>query len=165
VRYCVASSTLILNEEDWIPSYLSNATAIAIRDFMTKSMEDEDGYIYAFEIRSKLSHTRAKTVELESTPGPSELDLISIKVGRSVNVIKRLDEWDKQCRSKDQVFRGYWPSARSIDEDAADFTNGRLAPGPKGRNIRRLERYFFQTRLVNLPLCSSIVEVGSPASC
>ncbi|KIY66061.1 hypothetical protein CYLTODRAFT_355702 [Cylindrobasidium torrendii FP15055 ss-10] len=80
--------------EDYIPSWLQPETQALLRVEMAKarSKADEEGYIYVFEIRD-----------------PADKDHVQLKVGRTVNVVKRLNEWGKQCGSKEQVLRGWFP--------------------------------------------------------
>ncbi len=87
-------------------------------------------------------------------PDKTMPDLLSIKVGRSNNVNRRLGEWERQCPSKELIFRGYWPSTRPDVEDAADFNKGTLYPTAKGKNVRRLERYCYLT------LTTSCIQLG-----
>lgn len=54
-----------------------------------------------------------------------------------MNVVKRIDEWSKQCGSKEQVLRGYWPSGL---EDDGPLMRGMVEPGPPGPRCYRLER-------------------------
>ncbi|EPQ58570.1 DUF1766-domain-containing protein [Gloeophyllum trabeum ATCC 11539] len=79
-----------------------------------RSAADEPGYIYAFEILPPAKH-------------------IHLKVGRATNPVKRLDQWSKQCGSREQVLRGYWPWG-----DGA--MRGRLQVGPPGPWCHRVER-------------------------
>lgn len=65
-------------------------------------------------------------------------DRIFLKVGRTVHIVKRMDEWSKQCGSKEQVLRGYWPSG--LDDDEGPMMRGMVAPGPPGPFCYRLER-------------------------
>ncbi|KAL0960233.1 hypothetical protein HGRIS_011866 [Hohenbuehelia grisea] len=114
--------------KDWIPSHLQADTQVSLRVEMEKSKSDRDeaGYIYTFEIRDL------------SSP-----DTIKLKVGRAVNLVKRLDEWGKQCGSKEQIPRGWYPGV--ADDDGTDggglsMLKGRIRPGPKGPWCHRLER-------------------------
>lgn len=70
-------------------------------------------------------------------PDDDVTDRIQLKVGRTVNVVKRIDEWSKQCGSKEQVLRGYWPSG--LDDDGP-LMRGMVEPGPPGPRCYRLER-------------------------
>lgn len=93
------------------------------------SLSDKDGYIYAYEIRN-----------------PKTPDEVHIKVGRAINLVKRLDEWGKQCGSKEVILRGWWPG--TVEDDGADdsvngsvsLMKGRVKPGEKGKYCHRLER-------------------------
>jgi len=61
-----------------------------------------------------------------------------LKVGRTVNLTRRINQWSKQCRSKDQILRGWWPNG--LSEDVGSFMKGRVEAGDKGRWCHRLER-------------------------
>jgi hypothetical protein len=115
--------------EDWIPSYLQAATQVALRIEMEKARTQSDvpGYIYTFEIRE----TR-------------ESETIKLKVGRAVNLVKRIDQWGKQCGSKEQVLRGFYPGAVEPDNNTGEgntsLMKGRVIAGEKGPWCHRLER-------------------------
>lgn len=58
--------------------------------------------------------------------------------------MKRIDQWGKQCGSKEQVLRGWWPGTVE-DEDGDPAANvslmkGRVKAGDKGPLCHRLER-------------------------
>ncbi|KAH8833902.1 hypothetical protein DL96DRAFT_1666885 [Flagelloscypha sp. PMI_526] len=110
-----------LEFEDWIPGYLQPDTQLALRVEMEKarSLSEKPGYIYTFEIRD-----------------PNSPKTIKLKVGRAVNLNKRIDQWAKQCKSKEQVLRGWYPSK----EDPDSLMKGRVDPGPPGGACHRLER-------------------------
>ena len=40
---------------------------------------------------------------------------LMLKVGCTKKLIKRLDDWDKQCASKEQMLRGWWPNGTQKD--------------------------------------------------
>ena len=67
-----------------------------------------------------------------------------LKVGRAVNLVKRIDQWGKQCGSKEQILRGWWPGA--VEDDDGDgaangsLMKGRVKAGNKGPLCHRLER-------------------------
>jgi hypothetical protein len=66
-------------------------------------------------------------------------DEVKLKVGRAVNLVKRIDQWGKQCGSKEQVLRGWWPD----EEDSASkgsLVKGVVKAGEKGSYCHRLER-------------------------
>ncbi|TRM62760.1 hypothetical protein BD626DRAFT_548577 [Schizophyllum amplum] len=118
--------------KDWIPEYLEADTKVALRAEMEKSrtLSDEAGYIYTFEIRD-----------------PSNPSSIKLKVGRAVNLNKRIDQWGKQCSSKEQVLRGWYPgvvepddSDHPVPDGAVSLMKGRVRPGAKGAWCHRLER-------------------------
>ncbi|CAE7113759.1 unnamed protein product [Rhizoctonia solani] len=115
---------------EWVPDYLQTDTQAALRAEMEKpaSASDKDGYIYAYEIRN-----------------PKTPNEVHIKVGRAVNLVKRLDEWSKQCVSREVIIRGWWPGTIE-DNDQDDSANsvsllkGKINPGEKGKYCHRLER-------------------------
>ncbi|KAI6036927.1 hypothetical protein PISMIDRAFT_685748 [Pisolithus microcarpus 441] len=114
--------------KDYVPEYLRVDTQMALKEEMARapSRSDRPGYIYTFEIRD-----------------PSTAHLIRLKVGRTVNLKKRLDQWDKQCGSREQVLRGWWPG--TVEPDADNGTNGsllraQLKAGDPGPLCHRLER-------------------------
>ncbi|KAL1677029.1 hypothetical protein EV122DRAFT_215066 [Schizophyllum commune] len=118
--------------KDWIPEYLEPDTKVALRAEMEKSrtLSDEPGYIYTFEIRD-----------------PNSPSTIKLKVGRAVNLNKRIDQWGKQCSSKEQVLRGWYPgivepddSDHPVPDGAVSLMKGRVRPGAKGAWCHRLER-------------------------
>lgn len=81
--------------------------------------------------------TEHKSVD-PRTPGK-----LHLKVGRAVNLVKRIDQWGKQCGSKEQVLRGWWPGTVEDDDDAAangSLMKGRVKAGDKGPLCHRLER-------------------------
>jgi len=118
--YSRAQPTEWIKFEDWIPDYLTPETKAALRVEMEKpsSDKDEPGYIYTYEIRK----------------GPNQ---VLLKVGRAVNLVKRIDEWSKQCGSKEVILRGWWPG--TVEEDTS-LIKGRVKAGEKGKYCHRLER-------------------------
>jgi len=145
------------------------------------SPSDVPGYIYTFEIRgwsfcpSKICH-HLSTFVLD----PKRPSIIQLKVGRAVNLVKRLDQWDKQCGSKVQIVRGWWPG--TVEDDSDDGTNGSLLkgnikagePGPLCHRVERLVHIELADLVVHTPYLdpkfpkvdnsdSSPSGVGSPA--
>ncbi|KAE9403324.1 hypothetical protein BT96DRAFT_1017035 [Gymnopus androsaceus JB14] len=118
---------------DYIPPYLHPDTQVALRVEMEKprSQSDVEGFIYTFEVRDP------------KDPTPPT---ISLKVGRAVNVVKRLNQWGKQCGSKEQVLRGWYPGEVDNESDEANDTvgqslmKGRVKAGGRGVWCHRLER-------------------------
>ncbi|KAJ7168248.1 hypothetical protein C8R43DRAFT_983693 [Mycena crocata] len=123
---------------DFIPPYLSPETQIALRVEMEKvrSPKDTEGYIYTFEIRD---------------PDSSQIQL---KTGRTTHLVRRLDQWNKQCSSKEHVLRGWFPGG--VDPDtglpATSLMKGRVDAGIKGPACHRLER------LIHLELADLVAE-------
>lgn len=58
-------------------------------------------------------------------------DDVHLKVGRTVNLVKRMDQWAKQCESKEQVLRGFWPGDGSADP--SNLMKGRIKAGNPGK--------------------------------
>ncbi|KAG6831937.1 hypothetical protein H0H92_006538 [Tricholoma furcatifolium] len=135
---------------DYIPSYLHPDTQVALRVEMEKARSPSDvpGYIYAFEIRD-----------------PDAKDTVKLKVGRAVNLVKRIDQWEKQCGSKEQVLRGYYPGPTSKpDGDGRDdsLMKGRLKAGDIGPWCHRMDLSASSMYLVpNWPNVSP--QIGSPS--
>jgi hypothetical protein len=59
------------------------------------------------------------------------VETIQLKVGRAVNLVKRIDQWSKQCSSKEQIIRGWYPGTVEADEDEQSLMKGRIKPGVK----------------------------------
>lgn len=128
---------------DYIPQYLQRDTQLALRVEMEKaaSTSDVPGYIYTYEIRD-----------------PKRLNIIQLKVGRAVNLTKRLDQWGKQCGSKVPIVRGWWPGTVE-DESGDDGTNGSLLtgnikagePGPLCHRVERLVHIELADLVVHTP--------------
>jgi Meiotically up-regulated gene 113 len=62
--------------------------------------------------------------------------------------VKRIDQWDKQCGSKEPVLRGWWPGTVEADDS---LMKGRVKAGEKGKWCHRLER------LIHLELADLVV--------
>ena len=78
--------------------------------------------------------------------------MIHLKVGRAVNLNKRIDQWGKQCGSKEQVLRGWWPGTVEDGGDGdVSLMKARIKAGDKGANCHRLER------LVHLELADLVL--------
>ena len=115
-------------------------TQLALRTEMEKptATADEPGFIYAFEIRGSfvfgLCHALADVdlVDHKKTE-------IQLKVGRSVNLNKRFNEWDKQCRSREHIPRGWWPGAVE-DDHSGSLLKGNIKVGDPGPFCHRVER-------------------------
>ncbi|KAJ3833680.1 hypothetical protein EV361DRAFT_941534 [Lentinula raphanica] len=85
-------------------------------------------YIYTFERRD---------------PSPPT---ISLKDCRAVNVVRMLNQWGKQCGSKEQVLRGWYPGEVDTELEEANDTvghsliKGRVKARGKGILCHRLKR-------------------------
>jgi hypothetical protein len=88
---------------------------------------------------------------------PKRPSVIQLKIGRTVNLVKRLDQWDKQCGSKMQIVRGWWPDI--MDDSDDDGTNGSLLkgsikagePGPLCHRVERLVHIELADLVVHTP--------------
>ncbi|KAI9456462.1 hypothetical protein F5148DRAFT_984426 [Russula earlei] len=129
--------------EDWIPGYLRMATQNSLRVEMQKARtpSDVEGYIYAFEILD-----------------PSDEKTIHLKVGRATNLNRRMDQWGKQCGSKEQILRGFWPGG--MDKGGVPM-KGLVQPGPKGPWCHRVER-LVHIELADLVEYTPYLEDGYP---
>ncbi|KAI6007840.1 hypothetical protein EDC04DRAFT_2781012 [Pisolithus marmoratus] len=135
--------------KDYVPEYLRVDTQLALKEEMARvpSRSDRPGYIYTFEIRD-----------------PSAAHLIQLKVGRTVNLKKRLDQWDKQCGSREQVLRGWWPG--TVEPGSDNGANGSLLraqmrAGDPGPLCHRLER-LVHIELADLSLYAPYLEPEWP---
>ena len=129
---------------DWIPPYLQATTQVSLRIEMEKarSQSDVPGYIYTFEIRGSFSRSSCFPICVQSIAETRETETIKLKVGRAVNLVKRIDQWGKQCGSKEQVLRGFYPGTVEPDKDDGDqgtsLLKGRVIAGEKGPWCHRL---------------------------
>jgi hypothetical protein len=71
--------------------------------------------------------------------------VIQLKVGSTVNLVSRLDEWDQQCGSEMHTTRGWWPGPNG------SLLKGSIKAGPPGPLCRRVER------LVHIELTDLVV--------
>jgi hypothetical protein len=115
---------------------------------MTKapSAADVPGYIYTFEIRGELRpYVPGDKGSYCAPADESDQDHIHLKIGRAVNLTKRLDQWAKQCGTKERehIIRGWWPGTVDHSGDAAvgaSHLKGKVVAGEKGAYCHRLER-------------------------
>lgn len=81
-------------------------------------------------------------IRVQSITETRESETIKLKVGRAVNLVKRIDQWGKQCGSKEQVLRGFYPGIVEPDNNAGDGSSslmkGRVIAGEKGPWCHRL---------------------------
>jgi Meiotically up-regulated gene 113 len=68
---------------------------------------------------------------------PADKKMIHLKVGRATNLNRRMDQWGKQCGSKEQILRGFWPGG--MDKGGVPM-KGLVQAGPKGPWCHRVER-------------------------
>ncbi|KAG5646691.1 hypothetical protein DXG03_002681 [Asterophora parasitica] len=131
--------------EEWIPTYLQPDTQVALRIEMEKarSQSDVPGYIYTFEIRD-----------------PDAMNTVKLKVGRAVNLVKRIDQWGKQCGTKEQVLRGWFPGTVEPDDNPGpgSLMKGRVKAGEKGSWCHRMGKLFYQPFLLSYALTPHSIE-------
>lgn len=89
---------------------------------------------------------------------PDETKLISLKVGRATNLNRRMDQWGKQCGSKEQILRGFWPGG--MGKEGVPM-KGLVQAGPKGPWCHRLER-LVHIELADVAMSAPYLEAGYP---
>jgi hypothetical protein len=89
---------------------------------------------------------------------PDEKKLVSLKVGRATNLNRRMDQWGKQCGSKEQILRGFWPGG--MGKEGVPM-KGLVQAGPKGPWCHRLER-LVHIELSDLATTAPYLEAGYP---
>lgn len=90
---------------------------------------------------------------------PDETEVIHLKVGRANNLNRRMDQWGKQCGSKEQIVRGWWPGG--IVHDEASLMKGTIKAGEKGAWCHRLER-LVHLELADLATNTPYLHAGFP---
>lgn len=95
-------------------------------------------------VSSRADHTDKKTIHL--------------KVGRATNLNRRMDQWGKQCGSKEQILRGFWPGG--MDKSGVPM-KGLVQAGPKGPWCHRVER-LVHIELADLVEHAPYLERGYP---
>ncbi len=98
----------------WIPDYLQEDTKVLLRAEMEKAVSASDvpGYIYCYELRD-----------------PKNTDVVHLKVGRAVNLVKRIDQWTKSCESKEPILRGWHPGPNAADPTKVSMMKGVVVAG------------------------------------
>jgi Meiotically up-regulated gene 113 len=89
---------------------------------------------------------------------PTDKKFLHLKVGRATNLNRRMDQWGKQCGSKEQILRGFWPGG--MDKDGVPM-KGLVQAGPKGPWCHRLER-LVHIELADLVTSTPYLEDGYP---
>lgn len=94
----------------------------------------ERGYIYIYELRDRSTSTH-----------------IALKVGRAVNVFKRIEQWRSQCQSKSPLLRAFFPRPQGVPQDvlpgaASVFEKGVLL-SHKWERLCHIELSFLGKRL------------------
>ncbi|KAF8601882.1 hypothetical protein BDV93DRAFT_509725 [Ceratobasidium sp. AG-I] len=127
---------------EYIPTSLSAKTRHDLWVEMQKPVGDANiGYIYAYEILSRSKpYTSRIWFEVPLTVASVDKNTkthIYMKVGYSNNPVKRMGEWERQCKSNEIVLRGVWPkregSGNELTPNSKDW-------GKPSRYCTRLER-------------------------
>lgn len=108
-----ASRSLYIHFDDWFKTVeLNKHTQALLRRCMSQQPSDVDrverGYIYIYELRDRSNATH-----------------VCLKVGRTVNVFRRLGQWRSQCQSKDPLLRAFLPTS---DHKKQGLLSGADAP-------------------------------------
>ncbi|CRG87232.1 hypothetical protein PISL3812_04249 [Talaromyces islandicus] len=170
-----------------IPPHLSpQSTALLLTELAKPiSDADEDGYIYIFwvtpqstsaaeslpprEIASNLlpsPHVRrtsdalraAKGVDPRSKGSGNGPGTIRLKIGRTTNVHRRLNEWSKQC-SHDLTLVRYYPYTASSPSPSPARTPSSSASREHGRRVPHVHRV---ERLIHIELADQRVKGQGP---
>lgn len=140
-------------------------TQLALKVEMEKrvSRADVPGYIYTFEILGNaVSYANMFISVTLNCADPKRPDVIQFKVGRAVNLPKRLDQWSKQCRSKEQIPRGWWPGTVEDDDGTGkSLLKGNIKAGERGPFCHRVER-LVHIELTDLFLHAPYLNPGWP---
>jgi len=129
-----------------------------------RAASDVEGYIYTFEILGTgLPFRGATSSRLLMSPfysraDPTDKKTIHLKVGRATNLNRRMDQWGKQCGSKEQILRGFWPGG--MDKSGVPM-KGLVQAGPKGPWCHRVER-LVHIELTDLVEHAPYLERGYP---
>ncbi|GAC71262.1 hypothetical protein PANT_2d00025 [Moesziomyces antarcticus T-34] len=110
-----SSASDFVQFSDWFGTVeLSEHAQALLRRAMSRPPTDfdraEQGYIYIYELRDRSSATH-----------------LCLKVGRTVNVFRRLGQWRTRCYSKDPLLRAFHPSAH--DQGMLSGADAVEAPG------------------------------------
>jgi hypothetical protein len=126
-----------------------------------RALSDVEGYIYTFEILGSFTSQflySSLLTRCSVSADPDETKLISLKVGRATNLNRRMDQWGKQCGSKEQILRGFWPGG--MGKEGVPM-KGLVQAGPKGPWCHRLER-LVHIELADLATSAQYLEAGYP---
>jgi len=131
---------------EWIDEGLPEGVKTTLKTEMAKQPSSKDGqdkgYLYCHEMRPDGS-------EGQGTWGAAGVTYI--KVGRSIRPVARLGEWERQCRSRAPIVRGFFPGAggstsylngaQSVGGGSGDQEDGgRAGEGGGSRFHRKWER-------------------------
>ncbi|KAI9884630.1 MAG: hypothetical protein M1823_003586 [Watsoniomyces obsoletus] len=141
-----------------IPTHLSPQTVSSLLAELAKPFPagDEEGYIYIFSLRDPTSQQGSfPSIHTPITPpaSPNQTSIL-LKIGRTSNVHRRLNEWTQQCGYELNLIR-FYPHVTSTpsppqssgkeEEETSPFTK-------KVQHVRRVER------LIHLELASQRVK-------
>lgn len=170
-----------------IPPHLNPQTTALLLTELAKPISDadEDGYIYIFwvtpqstntaehlpprEIASNLlpsPHSRgtsdalraAKGVDPRSRGSGNRPGTIRLKIGRTSNVHRRLNQWSKQC-SHDLTLVRYYPYTASSPSPSPARTPGSSVSRENGRRVPHVHRV---ERLIHIELADQRVKGQGP---
>ncbi|KAG8970847.1 hypothetical protein FRC03_000064 [Tulasnella sp. 419] len=122
--------------DDWIPRYVQPPTRQKLIDIMMrKDLGDEPGFLYCLEMFQRTEDDR--------------VGYSIIKVGRSMNINRRIRQWRRCCeKRKPPEFLGAFPEPRKV------LRSGRLVPGEPMPHHKKLEA-FVLAELKDIALHSS----------
>lgn len=103
------------------------------------------------------------TIEYLENDGRTHEETVFIKVGRTVDLPKRINDWAKQCPSKIQVLKDYWPfqTEESADGSTDSLLKGCLMPRDMGPLHHRVER-LVHIELADLVMNQQYLRSGFP---
>lgn len=138
-----AGVPMLTSAVEWVSKHLQPETKVLLRKEMEKPYSDSEelGYVYAFEIHGAFSLVLVACRHLLTVQPTDKNDpsFVHIKVGRTVRLTRRLEQWSRQCSSKPQILRGFWPpSSQNATGSMLDLA--RLDVGLPGPSCHRLER-------------------------
>ncbi len=147
-----------------IPTHLSPQTVSSLLAELAKPLPatDEEGYIYIFSLSDPGSHHKSIPSKMISSPDSSisnplpqkksQKEPILLKIGRTSNVHRRLNEWTQQCGYKLTLIRFYPHLPSSSTPSPHPPSSPDTPPAKKVQHVRRVER------LIQLELASQRVK-------
>lgn len=117
---------------EFVKKYLSHNTQVALRDILDRALSqaDEEGYIYAYQVKHDSETQDSETHGSETHA--------YVKVGRTKNPWERVSQWCKQCPNTAPQLLGCWPFPPGNERQSA--LPGLLEVGPPSPWCHRLEQ-------------------------